>query len=214
MNSSLDPLVSTIAAYEAGAASYASRSRDRSHLGHLHDRFASSLGNGAPVLDLGCGAGHDAADLTARGLRVVACDPTRGLLRQAGAHPIVGATLVGGDARQLPFVAESFSGIWACASLLHLPKSQVSGALAEARRVLKPSGLLFTSMQRGESDGLMTVGETDSLPGRFYVYYTETEWQALIESAGFGMIEQRVGSSMQGLNAGATGWIETFGRRG
>jgi len=122
MNSSPDPLVSTIASYEAGAASYASRSRDRSPLSHLHDRFASFLGSRALVLDVGCGAAHDAAELAERGLSVVACDPTRGLLRQAGAHPIVASTLVCGDARNPPFASESFSGIWACASLLHLPK--------------------------------------------------------------------------------------------
>ena len=213
MNSSPDPVVSTIAAYDAGAAAYASRSRDRSHLGHLHDRFASFLGSRALVLDLGCGAGHDAADLAERGLRVVACDPTRGLLRQAAAHPIVAATLVCGDARNLPFASESFSGVWACASLLHLPKLQINGALTETRRVLKPSGLLFTSMQQGETDGFVTDGEADSLPGRFYVYYMEDEWRTLIESAGFDMIDQRIGTSMQGLNAGATGWIETFARR-
>ena len=68
-SSSPDPVLDTSVSYERGAAEYAEHSRDRTPLAHLLDRFATLVGPNALVLDLGCGPGHDAAELAKRGLR-------------------------------------------------------------------------------------------------------------------------------------------------
>ena len=60
--------------------------------------------------------------------------------------------LVEGDLRLLPLDAGSQHLVWACASLLHLPKQQLPAALAEARRVLAPGGVLAVTMKAGTSE--------------------------------------------------------------
>jgi len=215
MKFSDNPFLTTVGSYERGAAAFAEYSGERSHLKHLHDRFAELVRPGASVLDLGCGPGHDARELADRGLVVTGCDPTRGLLSQARSHAAMPGRLVLGDARDIPFGWATFDGIWACASLLHLPKSQVETALADVFRILKPDGLFFTSMQEGRADALVSAGPGYALPGqRHYAEYRAEEWLGLVEAAGFDLIEQRLKRTTEHVNAGATGWIETFAVKG
>jgi ubiquinone/menaquinone biosynthesis C-methylase UbiE len=121
--------------------------------------------------------------------------------------------LVLGDARESAFADGAFDAIWACASLLHVPKPDVSNALAEAYRILKPGGVLFTSMQEGRADEPVLASAADPLPGRLYFYYRAEEWLAFVEGAGFKLVEQRLKRTAEHVNAGATGWIETFALR-
>ena len=212
MSSSPDPELSTIAAYDAGAVDYAEHFRDRMPLNRLQEHFVTVVGSGAAVLDLGCGPGHDAAELSARGLRVTAFDPARGLLNEAMHHTSLTGRLVQGDARALPFATGSFDGVWTCASLLHVPKRDVGRALAEVFRVLKPGGILFTSMSEGGQVGAIPV-ESNGLSRRLYYYHREQTWAALVSGAGFDVIDQRVQRESGNFNPGSTGWIETFARK-
>jgi ubiquinone/menaquinone biosynthesis C-methylase UbiE len=204
--------LATIASYDRGATLFSARTTDRSFAAGLYQRCVE-LAPGRALLDLGSGPAHDGAELARRGFLVTACDPTRGLLVEAQSHAMLRGRLVLGDARELPFRAGSFDAIWACASLLHIPKPQVRRSLAEALRILRQDGLLFTSMQEGVSEDMVAVGESDALPDRFYAYYRAEEWISLLEGAGFKLLEQRLKRTTDHVNAGATGWIETFARR-
>jgi ubiquinone/menaquinone biosynthesis C-methylase UbiE len=212
MTSSLDPVVATVASYDAGSRAYAEHSSDRTHLSRLHERLRELLTPGAAILELGCGPGHDAAALAALELAVTGLDPARGLLKEAKHHDAIRARLVQGDARDLPFASGSFDGVWACASLLHVPKSDVATALSEAFRVLKEGGILFTSMSEGEEEDAMSV-ELDGLERRFYYYHSAPAWLELIRESGFGDIEQIVNRGSGNFNPASTGWIETYGRK-
>lgn len=211
-SSTPDPVPGTVASYDQGAAEYAEHSRDRAPLHHLHTRLRELLYPHALVLDLGCGPGHDAGELAYQGLTVVGLDAASGLLKLARAEASIAGRLVQGDARVLPFAAESFDGIWACASLLHIPKSQIVGALTEALRVLKPRGVLFTSMQHGSGE-MVACDPGFGFGLRHYFFYEAPEWQALLNGAGFEIIDQRVNPTTYGLTKGANGWIETFARK-
>jgi len=212
MSSSPDPELSTIAAYDAGAVDYAEHFRDRMPLNRLQEHFVTVVGSGAAVLDLGCGPGHDAAELSSQGLRVTAFDPARGLLNEAVRHPSLAGLLVQGDARALPFAAGAFDGIWSCASLLHVPKRDVAHALAEVFRVLKPGGILFTSMSEGNQAGAVPV-DSNGLSRRLYYYHREHTWSTLVSGAGFEVVYHDVKRNSANLNPGSTGWIETFARK-
>lgn len=211
MTSSPDHLLTTLASYEAGAVEYAHHSADRAPLAHLHAKFAELVGPEALVLDLGSGPGHDAAELARRGLSAIACDPTRGLL-VSGGHGELASRLIQADSRALPFANGCLTGIWACASLLHLPKAQVSAALREAHRILRPSGILFTSMQHGAGE-LVPYDPGLGLPLRHYFFYRDAEWGKLVSDVGFDILDQRVNHTDQGVTAHADGWIETFARK-
>lgn len=115
---------------------------------HSHGAFLSrlkGLGRGSRVLELGCGLGNDGLELLRAGLEVTATDIAPGHLaeaqrlhREAGYESACAHLLV--DAENLPFADGSFDGVLVVAALHHLPDPR--RALAEARRVLRPGGLL------------------------------------------------------------------------
>lgn len=212
MSSSADPFALTLSAYERGARGYAEHSRDRAHMSRLHQKFRALFRSGAHVLDLGCGAGHDAAELAALSLTMTGFDPARALLIEAGTHASISGTLVQGDARALPFAEDSFEGIWACASLLHVPKPDIPAALSEAFRALCSGGVFFTSMSEGDQNEAVSV-VSDGLIERLYYYHSGAEWAEAVRSAGFTILEHDVRRDTGHFNVGSTGWIETFARK-
>lgn len=205
-----DPVASTVGAYDVAAEQYAENSKDRAPLAHLHAKFTVLTGANALVLELGCGPSHDAAELARYGPTVIGIDPSRGLLRQGRSQQVIASSLLQGEARSLPFAAASFDGIWACASLLHVPHAELPKALAEVRRVLKARGVLFTSMSEGDSTRAIAI-RADALPERLYFYHQEEDWATLVRGAGLEILDQSV--THNHVNPGATGWIETFARK-
>jgi ubiquinone/menaquinone biosynthesis C-methylase UbiE len=211
-SSTPDPELQTIAAYDARPAAYALHSEDRRPLNRLHARFVDLVGPGAAVADLGCGPGHDAAALAARGLTPTGIDPSHGLLLEARRHEELAGALVQADARRLPFAGDSFDGIWACASLLHVPKRDIGRALTEMYRILRPGGILFTSMSEGGQPGPIHV-ESDGLAQRLYYYHGEEAWASLVAAPGFVLVDHAVNRWSGHFNPGSSGWIETFARK-
>lgn len=108
--------------------------------------------SGADILDLGCGAGHYAAELLARGARVTGVDGSAALLRHARDRVEDRADLRLHDLEQpLDFAADaSFDGV-VCALVIHHVANR-RGLLSEARRVLRPGGWLAVSTSHPASD--------------------------------------------------------------
>jgi len=69
--------------------------------------------------------------------------------------------------------AGEFDGIWACASLLHVPKAEMDDVFRRLIRALKPGGLWFMSFKQGTGEGVRN--------GRFFNDYGEDELRALID---------------------------------
>src|SRR5262245_60725512 len=115
-------VLQTIDVYERSAEECLARwSRRRHRRPPLLVEWLQCLPNGARLLDLGCGGGQDADDLRRRGYRVVGVDRTSALL-SVGRRRYRSLPLVCADLRDLPFQPMSFDGVWAAASLIHLPK--------------------------------------------------------------------------------------------
>ena len=148
------------------------------------ERFEALLPAGGRVLDLGCGSGWAARRLRASGLRAVGLDRSAGRLARAraGDRP---TPLVLGDMRALPIALGSVDGVWACASLLHLPKADLPSALTAIHAVLRPSGALYLSLKAG-------AGEAWSMRGgapRFFAYYADAELDRLLDAARFQVVD-------------------------
>ena len=114
-----------------------------------------------------------------------------------------------GDLRRLPLASGRFAGAWACASLLHLPKSEVGRALAEIRRILAPGGVLASSVQRGTGE-LIDQRSSVRLP-RFYAHYGAAEWGQQLAGAGL-TVEVLDDTDSEDVNVGAGGWITALAR--
>jgi 8-oxo-dGTP pyrophosphatase MutT (NUDIX family)/ubiquinone/menaquinone biosynthesis C-methylase UbiE len=146
------------------------------------DRFCASLQHGARVADVGCGPGRDLLSLADRGFWAVGLDRSAGMLRQAMDRGT--KLLVQADARALPFANGTLDGIWACASLLHLPKAELPAALAEIHRALG-HGHVCLILKQGEGENWR---EDDNGQQRFFAYYHPAEVELALERAGFHVI--------------------------
>ncbi len=174
--------------YDRNAAEYAARSHER-NLDFLLEPFCRAVPAHGRILDLGSGAGRDSLALAAKGFEVVSLDRSIGLLQQHRERG--GQALIRGDLAWLPFRPASFAAIWACASLLHLPKARIIFALNEARRVLVPDGLLFLSVKSG-------TGEFTDDEGRFWALYQEDELADVLTIAGFLPVEHGRSADLAG----------------
>lgn len=136
--------------YAQNALEYFERTNDLD-LGAVYEPFERRLKPGSRILDLGCGSGRDARHFAAQGRSVVALDPCRELLALAARHTPSDLRdrilFVIGSAPELGFSDDQFDAIWACGSLLHLSREEVLPALAECRRILRPSGLFFLAVK-------------------------------------------------------------------
>jgi len=123
----------------------------------LYAPFLAKLTAGASILDAGCGSGRDARAFRERGYEVTAMEPSMPLARLAASHCGVSVEI-----RRFQEIDwhERFDGIWACASLLHVPMAGLPDALQRLARSLRPGGVLYASFKYGH-------GERDSGGRRF-----------------------------------------------
>jgi SAM-dependent methyltransferase len=192
----------TLAYYDDNAQAYASATLGFDMVPELA-RFGQGLSAGASILDLGCGGGRDLAALNAAGFKAVGLDISPQLARVAEEHS--GCRVVVGDIRNPPFEDGIFDGLWAAASLLHLPRREVPPALTRLRRLLRPGGRLFASVKSGK-------GEQRSSDGRWFTYFQPDEWRELLAGGGFTEIEIECDEADRAADAGGAdaGWIQSF----
>ena len=116
----------------------------------VQDKFLEKLNPDAYILDFGCGAGRDTKYFLSRGYQVDAVDGSEQLCRIASEY-------TGIKVRQKLFQEldekEKYDGIWACASILHLPKKQLREVLKNMYAALKSEGWIYASFKYGEFEG-------------------------------------------------------------
>ncbi|GAB3745774.1 class I SAM-dependent methyltransferase [Amycolatopsis oliviviridis] len=115
------------------------------------DRFFAAL-PGDSVLDLGCGSGRDSDYLIRRGATVVAGDLSEVMLRTTRDRCAVAGVLQL-DLLAMPFADGVFDGVWACASVLHVPRTAHLAAFVEIHRVLAKGGVAAISLKEGGEEG-------------------------------------------------------------
>lgn len=132
------------------------------------------LSNQQKILDVGCGSGRDSVFFANQGFEVVAIDGSKSLIDLAK------QTDMRIDWQCLRFheIAKQswqnqFTGIWACASLLHVPFDDLTKLLNDLIRCLKSDGILYASFKYGDSER-----EKD---GRFFCDINEQRWQLIEE---------------------------------
>ncbi|MBB3655470.1 SAM-dependent methyltransferase [Rhizobium sp. BK650] len=163
----------TKAFYEDNAETYATRDRKlpRARL----DAFLSALSEKARILELGCGGGQDCAYMLSKGFDVLPTDGSAELARQA-------EKLIGRPVKVMRFeelaAYEEFDGVWAEASLLHVPRADLAGILALIRNALTEDGIFHASFKAGTAEGHDGFGR--------YYNYPSREWlQELLVAGGW-----------------------------
>lgn len=113
------------------------------------DWLAEKVGGSGVICDMGCGPGQVARYLHERGARACGVDLSAGMVERARSlHPDIPFTQ--GDMLALDDVADdSYGGVAAFYSIIHVPRSSVGRALLELKRVLRPSGVLLLAFHVG-----------------------------------------------------------------
>ena len=168
--SSSDPRATNAAFYDENAAEY---DENTAHLdmSALYAPFLERVPAGGRVLDAGCGPGRDARRFREMGFDVTAMDASAEMVRLAGER--TGLRVRHQTFQDLDDEA-TFDGVWACASLLHVPRAEMPGVLERLSRALRPAGALYVSFKHGALEGWRN--------GRWFTDWDEAGLARLLET--------------------------------
>ena len=111
--------------------------------------FFSKLKLGDKILDAGCGSGRDTANFIDLGYSVDAFDASKEMV--AAASKLTGLPVLEMTFENL-ILSEQYNGIWACASLLHVKRSNLVGVLKALGVLLLKKGVIYASFKHGQEE--------------------------------------------------------------
>jgi SAM-dependent methyltransferase len=170
----------TLAYYDDTADAFWEGTRDHDVSQNVH-ALLSHLGTGLfRILDLGCGPGRDLRTFRDLGHEAVGLDGAARFVDMARNH--TGCEVLHQDFLALELPAAHFDGVFANASLFHVPAQELPRVLGELRATLRPRGILFSSNPHGRNE--------EGWRGQRYGTYLDLEaWRAVLTSAGFVELE-------------------------
>ena len=115
----------------------------------LYRQFLPHIPDGASILDAGCGSGRDSKAFIDQGFDVEAFDASEELA--ALASQLMGKK-VSVDRFQTYQSEKAFDGIWACASLLHVPLIELPEVFQHLTAMLKNGGVFYCSFKYGQEE--------------------------------------------------------------
>lgn len=182
-------ILPTIATYGRSAEKFLSRwGRRRYKRPPLLSQWLALLPARARVLDLGCGGGQDAKHLRESGYRVIGLDRTTAFLLFARERTS-DLPLILADMRRLPLREQNMDGIWAAASLIHLPKAALRTVLGDLRRLMRAHGILAATLTHGTKSRMVKRGW---IPGRYFARWRKEELRRVFHRAGWEVMELAV----------------------
>lgn len=193
----------TLAHYDERAAEFWAGTRDHDVKQNI-DAILRHIRGTPPfrILDFGCGPGRDLAAFRALGHEPVGLEGSPALAAMAREHG--GCEVLEQDFLALDLPGQSFDGIFANATLFHVPRQELPRVLRELHAALKPGGVLFSSNPRGNN-------EEGWNRGRYGVYHDLEAWRAFVEAAGFSELEHYY--RPPGLPLDQQPWLATVWRK-
>jgi SAM-dependent methyltransferase len=193
----------TVQYYEDNAERFWLGTRDHDVSQNYH-ALLDAIVNPSPlrILDLGCGPGRDLHYFRSLGHEAIGLDASSRFAELARAHS--GCEVWVKDFREMALPDEHFDGVFANASLFHVPKDDILGVLKALNRCLAPGAVLFCSMPRGNDEEGFTGG-------RFGVYYRDKTWLEMVPAAGF--VEIRHYYRPEGLSREKQPWLASVWRK-
>ena len=159
----------TIHYYDENAQAFAEGTIS-ADMSYARNRFLDALPQAPYILDFGCGSGRDTKAFLDMGCKVDAIDGSGELCRKASEY-------TGIPVRQMFFqdlnAKSLYDGIWACSSILHLPKEELASVLVKIADALKEQGILYTSFKYGSFEGMRN--------GRYFTDFTEESLEEFLK---------------------------------
>jgi SAM-dependent methyltransferase len=170
----------TLGYYDSNAVSFWQGTKDHDVTQNYHAFLqAFSDNKKLDILDFGCGPGRDISYFKSLGHRPVGLDGSKEFCLLAEEY--TGCEVLHQQFLNLALPDESFDGIFANASLFHIPSQELPRILSELCKALRPGGILFSSNPRGNNEGWS---------GQRYGCFIEFEVaQSYLNTAGFTVID-------------------------
>jgi SAM-dependent methyltransferase len=193
----------TLAHYERTAESFRAGTRGHDVSQNIDTLLRHIEGNPPfSILDVGCGPGRDLKAFTQLGHVAIGLEGAAALA--AMARDDSGCEVWEQDFLALDLPAERFDGVFANASLFHVPSQELPRVLRQLRVTLVPSGVLFSSNPRGHN-------EEGWNRGRYGVYHDLESWRRTMKAAGFEELEHYYRPT--GLPRDQQPWLASVWRR-
>ena len=154
------------------------------------------------ILDFGCGPGRDLAAFSKLGHVAIGLEGSERFAAMARENS--GCEVWRQDFLALDLPDGRFDGVFANASLFHLPSQELPRVLGELHATLKPGGVLFSSNPRG-------ANEEGWNKGRFGAYHDLEAWRGFMQQAGFTELEHYY--RPEGLPREQQPWLASVWRR-
>ena len=151
------------------------------------DKFLALLPKEAKILDFGCGSGRDTKYFLEKGYQVDAIDGSEEMCHLASDYTKI-------PVKHMLFhelhAIDEYDGIWACSSILHLPKDELKEVFFLIRDALKKDSILYTSFKYGDFEGIRS--------GRHFTYFTEEDFGRFMQDiAGLAIQETWISSDVR-----------------
>ena len=164
--------------------------------------FLRLLDANTSILDFGCGSGRDTKYFLEKGYQVTATDGSAELCRLA-------SEFTGIKVKEMLFqeldVMNQYDGIWACSSILHLPKKELLPVIWKMCEALKDNGIIYTSFKYGDFEGERN--------GRYFTDFTEKTFREVIEKVPELTIEEHWITSDVRPGRGEEKWLNLILRK-
>ena len=144
----------------------------------VQDKFLKIL-PGKKILDFGCGSGRDTKYFLDNGYDVIAIDGSIELCKKASEY-------TGIEVKHMLFQElnekDTYDGIWACSSILHLNKEELKPVLLKMVEALKKHGIIYTSFKYGDFEGERN--------GRYFSNFTIESFKEYVQDISTIQIEE------------------------
>lgn len=166
----------------------------------IHDRFLACIPRGGLILDVGSGSGRDTLAFLSRGFRVEALEPSMGLAalsaKLTGVVPRV-------ERAQDINATDRYDGVWACASLVHIPPHELPAVFGNLLRSARKRAPIYCSFKHGH-------GARIAADGRPFTDLNEDDLTRIL--SGFPEITRSVTwiSDGEGSARGLDVWLNTI----
>ena len=135
----------------------------------VQDAFLQLLPSKGKILDFGCGSGRDTKYFLEHGYKVDATDGSIELCKLASKY-------TGINVKHMLFQelaeVEKYDGIWACASILHVKRTELPEILQKMYTATKKNGVIYISFKYGNFEGERN--------GRYFTDMTEETMEELL----------------------------------
>ena len=193
----------TLAHYDGHAERFWEGTREHDVSQNVAAVLAHLEGTGPfAILDFGCGPGRDLRTFRDHGHEAIGLDGSIRFVEMARAY--AGCEVWHQDFLALDLPAERFDGVFANASLFHVPAQELARVLGELRAALRPRGVLFASNPRGD-------GWEGWQGDRYGAWYGVDDWCRRVTAGGFELLEHYY--RPPGLPRAEQPWLATVWRR-